>query len=210
MVSYHQVTEEDFDELAMLLSNQWATPEIRDNPVAMKHSGLMSLYYFMVHHTFTCVAEDNGKVIGLLICTDVKRRPIDMKYARLLIGEVAYMICNPETRDDGLAWGEYTQLAQDLEEIVVGDSIDAEAELFVVAPEYRGQGIGKAALSLLAQFLFENKSADVLALCPVRENSRAVRCYRKCGFEEAGRFSAPDTIGVVQEYVCMARVKRGG
>ena len=152
MVSYHQVTEEDFDELAMLLSNQWATPEIRDNPVAMKHSGLMSLYYFMVHHTFTCVAEDNGKVIGLLICTDVKRRPIDMKYARLLIGEVAYMICNPETRDDGLAWGEYTQLAQELEERVVGNSIDAEAELFVVAPEYRGQGIGKKMFRSMVEF----------------------------------------------------------
>lgn len=142
MVTYHQVTEEDFDELALLLSNQWATPEIRDNPVAMKHSGLMSLFYFMVHHTFTCVAEDNGKVIGLLICTDINKRPFDMKYAKLLIGEVAYMICNPETRDDGLAWGEYTQLAQALEDSCV-HGIDAELELFVVAPEYQGQGIGK-------------------------------------------------------------------
>ena len=87
MVSYHQVTEEDFDELALLLSNQWATPEIKNNPIAMKHSGLMSLFFFMVHHTFTCVAEDEGKVIGLLICTDVKKRPLDMKYAKLLIGE---------------------------------------------------------------------------------------------------------------------------
>ncbi len=85
-----------------------------------------------------------------------------------------------------------------------------EIDLFIGEEDLRGQGIGKAALSLFAQFLFENKSADVLALCPVRENSRAVRCYHKCGFEEAGRFSAPDTIGVVQEYVCMARVKRGG
>ena len=119
MVTYHQVTEDDFDELALLISNQWATPEIRNNPIAMKHSGLMSLYYFMVHHTYTCVAEDNGKIIGLLICTNLSERPIDMKYVRLLIGEVAFMICNPETRDDGLAWGEYTQIAQALEERVV-------------------------------------------------------------------------------------------
>ena len=141
MVTYHQVTEKDFDELALLLSNQWATPEIRDNPIAMKHSGLMSLFYFMVHHTFTCVAEDNGRDIGLLICTNLKERPIDMKYAKLLIREVAFMICNPETRDDGLAWGEYTQLAQELEERSV-HGIDTELELFVVDPEYRGQGIG--------------------------------------------------------------------
>ena len=151
MVTYHQVTEKDFDELALLLSNQWATPEIRDNPIAMKHSGLMSLFYFMVHHTFTCVAEDNGHDIGLLICTNLKERPIDMKYAKLLIREVAFMICNPETRDDGLAWGEYTQLAQELEERSV-HGIDAELELFVVDPEYRGQGIGKRMFRSMIEF----------------------------------------------------------
>lgn len=151
MVTYHQVTEDDFDELALLISNQWATPEIRDNPIAMKRSGLLSLFYFMVHHTFTCVAEDNGKDVGLLICTNISDRPIDMKYVRLLINEIAFMICNPETRDDGLAWGEYTQLAQDLEERVV-HGIDAELELFVIAPEYRGQGIGKRMFRSMVKF----------------------------------------------------------
>ncbi len=151
MVTYHQVTEEDFDELAMLISNQWATSEIRDNPVAMKHSGLLSLFYFMVHHTFTCVAEDDGHAVGLLICTSIKDRPLDMKYVRLLIKEIAFMICNPETRDDGLAWGEYTQIAEELEERVVHD-IDAELELFLVAPGYRGQGLGKRMFRNMVKF----------------------------------------------------------
>lgn len=151
MVTYHQVTEDDFDQLALLISNQWATPEIRNNPVAMKHSGLLSLYYFMVHHTFTCVAEDNGKDVGLLICTNIENRPLDMKYVRLLINEIAFMICNPETRDDGLAWGEYTQLAQQLEDSCV-HGINAELELFVLAPEYQGQGIGKRMFRSMVKF----------------------------------------------------------
>ena len=159
MVTYHQVTEEDFDELALLISNQWATPEIRNNPIAMKHSGLMSLYYFMVHHTYTCVAEDEGKVIGLLICTNLNERPIDMKYVRLLIGEVAFMICNPETRDDGLAWGEYTQIAQELEDRVV-KGIGAELELFLVAPEYQGQGIGKRMFRSMIEFYKKTGTSD--------------------------------------------------
>lgn len=182
MVTYHQVTEEDFDELAMLLSNQWATPEIRDNPVAMKHSGLLSLYYFMVHHTFTCVAEDNGRVIGLLICTDVKNRPLDMKYARLLIGEVAYMICNPETRDDGLAWGEYTQLAKDLEERVAG-GIDAEAELFVVDPEYRGQGIGKKMFRSMVKFF---KKTGTKTFFLHTDTACTYQFYEKIGMKRIG------------------------
>ena len=159
MVTYHQVSEKDFDGIAHLVSNQWATPEIRDNPVAMKHSGLLSLYYFMVHHTYTCVAEDEGKVIGLLICTNLNERPIDMKYVRLLINEVAFMICNPDTRDDGLAWGEYTQQAQALEDRVVKD-IDAELELFVVAPEYRGQGIGKRMFRSMVEFYRKTGTQD--------------------------------------------------
>jgi len=35
-----------------------------------------------------------------------------------------------------------------------------------------------------------------------------VRCYRRCGFEENRRFSAPDTLGKMQEYVYMTRTKQ--
>lgn len=182
MVTYHQVTEKDFDELALLLSNQWATPEIRDNPIAMKHSGLLSLFYFMVHHTFTCVAEDNGKDIGLLICTDINNRPLDMKYVRLLIEEVAFMICNPETRDDGLSWGKYTQLAQMLEDSCVHD-IDAELELFVVDPEYRGQGIGKRMFRSMVKYY---KMVDIHNFFLHTDTACTYQFYDRIGMKRIG------------------------
>ena len=182
MVTYHQVTEDDFDELALLISNQWATPEIRNDPIAMKHSGLMSLYYFMVHHTYTCVAEDDGRVIGLLICTNLAERPIDMKYVKLLIGEVAFMICNPETRDDGLAWGEYTQVAQALEERVV-KGIDAELELFLVAPEYQGQGIGKRMFRSMIEF-YKKTGTDNFFLPP--DTACTYQSYESMGMKRIG------------------------
>ena len=151
MVEYHEVKEEYFDELAELISEKWATPDIRDNPVAMKHNGLSSLFFFMVHHSYTCVAVDNGKVIGLLVCTDVKDRPFDMKYAKLLIKELAYTMCNPDTRDNGMEWGRYTKLAKALEE-KVASGYEAELELFIVAPEYRGQGIGTRMFKSMIEF----------------------------------------------------------
>lgn len=82
-----------------------------------------------------------------------------------------------------------------------------EIDLFIGEEDLRGKGIGRAAISLLMRFLFEQKAADVLVLCPVRENIRAIRCYQACGFQEKGRFSAPDTIGVMQELVCMTRAR---
>jgi len=151
MVEYHEVSEEYFDGLAELLSNTWATPDIRSNPVAMKHNGLSSLFFFMVHHTYTCVAVDEGKVIGLLVSTSVKDRPCDMKYAKLLIKEIAYVICNPDTRDSGMEWGRYTQIAKGLEDKVASE-YEAELELFVVDEAYRGQGIGTRMFKSMIEF----------------------------------------------------------
>jgi len=82
-----------------------------------------------------------------------------------------------------------------------------EIDIFIGEADERGKGIGRQAVELMAEVLFEEKGADALVMCPLRENVRAVRCYRKCGFEERGVFEAADTVGVRQEYVCMVRTK---
>ena len=80
-----------------------------------------------------------------------------------------------------------------------------EIDLFIGAAEARGHGVGRKSVMLLAERLFEEKRARLLVMCPMKENEQAIRCYRKCGFEEKGVFSALDTIGEAQEYVRMVR-----
>ena len=80
--------------------------------------------------------------------------------------------------------------------------------MFIGEENLRGRGVGQAAVGLLTQFLFDQKAAEVIALCPESGNLCALRCYQKCGFQEKGRFSAPDTVGILQEYVCLIRTKK--
>jgi ribosomal protein S18 acetylase RimI-like enzyme len=58
----------------------------------------------------------------------------------------------------------------------------AQIEVMVVAPSYRGQGIGKALLDRLLETLREKGVDLVLLHCPV-ESKEAKHLYDKLGFE---------------------------
>lgn len=59
---------------------------------------------------------------------------------------------------------------------------------FLLDPARTGEGIGAAALMLFCRRLFEDAETRVITLRVYRFNGRAIRCYRKCGFE----FDEPD------------------
>ncbi|NWL89013.1 MULTISPECIES: GNAT family N-acetyltransferase [unclassified Paenibacillus] len=50
-----------------------------------------------------------------------------------------------------------------------------------------GQGIGREAIHLLKQFVFQSLNLNRLELEVYDYNERAYRCYRSCGFQEEGR-----------------------
>jgi aminoglycoside 6'-N-acetyltransferase len=57
-------------------------------------------------------------------------------------------------------------------------------DMFIGAPELWNQGIGTQVVSLMRDYLFETLRADVLTLDPETWNTRAIRCYEKCGFRK--------------------------
>ena len=57
-------------------------------------------------------------------------------------------------------------------------------DLFIGRAELRGQGIGTRTVRLLCGELFGRYGADVIVIDPKTHNERAIRCYRKCGFED--------------------------
>lgn len=63
-------------------------------------------------------------------------------------------------------------------------------DMWIGTPADRGQGYGSEALRQMAQLIrCKHPSVTELFIDPEAENQRAVRCYRKAGFQDAGTFT---------------------
>lgn len=82
-----------------------------------------------------------------------------------------------------------------------------EIDIFIGELNMHNKGIGSKAINLLSNFLFEKHHAELLVMCPLKENTPAIKCYEKCGFKIKRMFKTNDTIGKLQEYFLMIRKK---
>ncbi|MCV3212732.1 acetyltransferase [Plectonema radiosum NIES-515] len=57
-------------------------------------------------------------------------------------------------------------------------------DLFIGETNYWNQGIGTKILSTLVNYLLEELHAEKIVIDPNVKNTRAIRCYEKCGFEK--------------------------
>jgi len=76
---------------------------------------------------------------------------------------------------------------------IVEDEVDNDVEIqhLVVAPDVRGQGIGKAMLSRLCAFLEAGRPYDEVWLRVGRDNEPAARCASAIGFVVDEKMSGP-------------------
>lgn len=77
-------------------------------------------------------------------------------------------------------------------------------DLFL-APAYRDQGLGKKAVSILCHHLFHSRHAHAALIDPKVHNTRAIACYKACGFREL--FVVPqreEQDGVLHDSLIMA------
>ena len=56
-------------------------------------------------------------------------------------------------------------------------------DLFIGESDSRNKGIGTAALRLFVRHLLQSGMADIVLIDPQTWNTRAIRCYEKCGFK---------------------------
>ena len=85
-----------------------------------------------------------------------------------------------------------------------GDCI-YEIDIFIGEISEHNKGIGSCALKKISEFLYKEKNAELLVMCPLRNNEKAINCYKKCGFYIKNYFSTKDTIGMIQTYALMIK-----
>lgn len=80
-----------------------------------------------------------------------------------------------------------------------------ELDMFIGDIKYHNKGIGYKSILIMNNYLFEEKNAKLLVMCPLIDNFSAIKCYQKCGFINKSKFMTEDTIGTLQEYVFMIK-----
>lgn len=63
-------------------------------------------------------------------------------------------------------------------------------DLFIGESNYWNQGIGTKLLSAAVNYIFEILQAQKIVIDPHVNNTRAIRCYEKCGFVKVQLLSA--------------------
>lgn len=60
--------------------------------------------------------------------------------------------------------------------------------IFIGDENYRSNGYGTEAIKLLLDYAFNYVNLNSIKLDVLECNERAIKCYKKCGFKEAGRW----------------------
>ena len=80
-----------------------------------------------------------------------------------------------------------------------------ELDIFIGDVRYHNKGIGYKSILIMSEYLFEEKNANWLVMCPLIDNYSAIKCYQKCGFINKNKFTTEDTIGTLKEYILMLK-----
>ncbi len=83
-----------------------------------------------------------------------------------------------------------------------------EIDIFIGEISFHNKGIGKKSIEIISKYLFESKKADLLVMCPLKDNIKAIKCYEKCGYKSINEFVTEDTIGTLKNYVLMVKEKK--
>lgn len=78
-----------------------------------------------------------------------------------------------------------------------------ELDIFIGEIDLHCKGLGEKAIKLMTNHLIDNQGAKTILLCPLKENIKAIRCYKKCGYKIIKEYKDFNTIGKEKEYVMM-------
>ena len=80
------------------------------------------------------------------------------------------------------------------EALIKYDSI-YEYDIFIGESEYLSKGLGAIIVNYVNNYIYEKYLCDCIVLRPFKRNERAVKCYKKCGFEIVDEYMGTDTLG---------------
>ena len=78
-----------------------------------------------------------------------------------------------------------------------------DIDIYIGNTNFHNKSIGSKTIILFTQYLKNIKGAKEFTLIPLKENIKAVNCYKKSGYKVIKEFKKMDTIGEEKEYVLL-------
>ncbi|MDD6154540.1 MAG: GNAT family N-acetyltransferase [Eubacteriales bacterium] len=152
MIKYRTLQDEDLDVLARMSGEMWAPKDIRYSEDLKFLYGELLMYSFMMKMSYTCVAEDDGRVVGMAVSRDVSDGLIWTKYVSGFAE--ALIKVNRTPGGDRLMeyWDEYVPFCDEMDDQTDLTPYGGELQLFLVDPEYRGKHVGSGMFQHVLEF----------------------------------------------------------
>lgn len=77
-----------------------------------------------------------------------------------------------------------------------------EFDILIGNKEYRNKGYGLLIINEINNYIHKKYKAKAIVLRPFKRNTRAIKCYKKCGYKLVKEYDDKNTIGE-DEIVCL-------
>ncbi|MEW9096120.1 MAG: GNAT family N-acetyltransferase [Clostridiaceae bacterium] len=157
-IIYREIKRSDYDQIREIINQSFGLYKCVDNGKildSMLHAYLQSC---LAEQTFHCVAEKDGKVIGVIM-GQAKNKYHALAHLTPAISLIWYSLkMNAQAALHHCDIDVYKRLHQIYHEFLIGreKEFDGVLTLFAVSEECRGLGVGKTLLHKLLDYLKEN------------------------------------------------------
>jgi RimJ/RimL family protein N-acetyltransferase len=137
-------------------------------------------------------------------CAAFFRHPLDEHQLQRYLDSAS----QPNARTIFTALTPSDEIVGHIEVSMIWPYLSSRLSRIIVAPDRRGEGIGGAMVARAAAFSFQTHHVARIDLGVAAENSVAIACYRRCGFDHVGTWPQAIRVGTQSIDVCWMTLMR--
>lgn len=150
-IEFREIRRSDYTALEKIISETW-NYERFCSPKTARQMSRLYLANCLASQTFTCVAQNNGETVGIIMGKNERTHRTPLRYnIRRFLSTVAILLSN-----EGRKISEMFAGINKLDEQLLhknGQNFDGELAFFAVQANQRGTGIGKSLFSKLLDYM---------------------------------------------------------
>lgn len=184
-VIYKQIKKCDYKEIEAIINESFGLYKYFNNPKVLKTVLKVYLQSCLAEETFSCVAEKDNKVIGVIL-GNAKSDYSLLKHLKPIVMMGWYsLVMAVQAISTKESISDYKRMHKIYHELLVssGKEFDGVLTLFAVTENSRGLGVGKKLVANLREYLKSTKTNEIYLYT---DSSCNVGFYDSQGFKRIG------------------------